>query len=49
MEEVEEDEEEEEEEEEDEVGFLPDSVEGVVRNLGGSRACLGGGGSCWGS
>lgn len=41
---------EEEEEEEDEegvgVGLLPDSVEGVVRNLGGSRACLPGGGSC---
>lgn len=45
-----EDEEEEEEEEEDEdeegVGLLPDSLERAVRNFGGSRACLGGGGSC---
>lgn len=45
-----EDEEEEEEEDEDEeeegVGLLPDSVEVAVRNLGGSRACLVGGGSC---
>lgn len=44
-EEVEEEEEEEEEDDEAEEGV--DSVEGVVRNLGGSRACLSGGGSCW--
>lgn len=47
---AEEDEEEEEEDEEDEEeeagGLLPDSVEGAVSSLGGSRACLGGG-SCW--
>lgn len=40
-------EEEEDEEEEEGVGLLPDSVEGAVRDLGGSRACLGGAGSCW--
>lgn len=39
---------EEEEEAEDEggVGLLLGSAEGVVRNFGGSRACLGGGASC---
>lgn len=45
----EEEEDEDEEEEEDGVGLLPDSVEEPVRNLGGSNACLGGRGSCWGS
>ncbi len=45
-EEEEEEEEQEDDEEEEGVGLLPDSVEGVVRYLGGSRACLGGGGSC---
>lgn len=44
--EEEEEEEEDEDEEEEGVGLLPDSVEGAVRNLGGSRACLSGGGSC---
>lgn len=38
--------EEDEDEEEEGVGLLPDSVEAPVRNLGGSKACLGGGGSC---
>lgn len=44
-----EDEEEEDDEEDEEgegVGLLVDSVEDAVRNLGGSRACLGSGGSC---
>lgn len=47
-EEEDEDEEDEEEDEDEEegVGFLPDSVKGALRNLGGSRACLSGGGSC---
>lgn len=46
VEEAEEDEDEE-EDEEDAAGILPDSVEEEeeVRNLGGSRACLDGGGS----
>ena len=44
---AEEEEEEEDDEEEDGVGLLVESVEGAVRNVGGSRACLGGGGSCW--
>ena len=45
--EEEEEEEEEDDEEEDGVGLLVESVEGAVRDAGGSRACLGGGGSCW--
>lgn len=41
-----EDDEEVEAEGEEGVGFLPDSVEGPVRNFGGSSACLNGGRSC---
>lgn len=44
---AEEEEEEEDDEEEDGVELLVESVEGAVRDVGGSRACLGGGGSCW--
>lgn len=42
----EEEEEEDDEEEEEGVGLLPGSEEDVVRNFGGSRACLGRGRSC---
>lgn len=42
-----EDEVEEEEDEADGVGLLADSRGKPAGNLGGSRACLGGGGSCW--
>lgn len=42
----EEEEEEDDEEEEEGVALVPGSVEDVVRNFGGSRACLGRGGSC---
>ena len=38
--------EEEEDEEEEGVGLLLDSVEGAVRDFGGSRACRAGAGSC---
>lgn len=43
--EEEEDDEEDDEDEEDGVGFLPES-KGWEGNLGGSRGCLTGGGSC---